>query len=178
MSLDDRTRAAVRTELQRLFDRYGEIAVERETVVYEPALFEQGRTLAEEGWLGDAGVWVEDADGRVLLMRHEETPETWGTPGDSHEPASDAGLDETARRALERQTGVTATLSELYYVRWQTIVDERDDGERLHMLSVEFEGEALTTEIGGEDPTVLAAAWFANPPERLHEIPRRKAEDG
>ena len=179
MTLEDRTREAVRTELERLVDHYGEVEVDRQTVTNEPALFEQGRQLAEDGWLGDAGVWVTDGEGRVLLIRHEGAPDTWGTPGGGHDPATDDGLDATALRALTGQTGVEADLDSLDYVRWQTVVNDADAEDRLHMLSVEFEGTAVSTEItdSEDEHGILAAAWFQNLPERLHEIPRRKVAE-
>jgi ADP-ribose pyrophosphatase YjhB (NUDIX family) len=179
MTLEERSREAVRTELQRLLDRYGEVEVDRQTVTNEPELFEAGRDLAQEGWLGDAGTWVTDDSGRVLLIRHEGEPDTWGTPGGGHEPATDDGLDGTALRTLTEQTGVEADLDSLYYVRWQTVVNEADADDRLHMLSVVFEGTAVSTDnVEGEaDHGVLAATWFQNLPERLHEIPQRKSEE-
>jgi ADP-ribose pyrophosphatase YjhB (NUDIX family) len=177
MTLEEQTRDAVRAELERLVEQYGDVDIERETVTNDPALFERGRELAEEGWLGDAGAWITDDDGRVLFIRHEGAPDTWGTPGGGHEPESDDGLAETALRTLDEQAGIEATLDSLYYARWQTIVNEADADDRLHMLSVEFEGDAVTTEIGEDDETILAAAWFQNPPEKLHAIPARKVAD-
>ncbi|MFC6974057.1 NUDIX hydrolase [Halomicroarcula sp. GCM10025709] len=179
MTLEERTREAVRAELERLVDRYGEVEVDRQTVTNEPELFEQGRQLAREGWLGDAGVWVTDDEGRVLLIRHEGAPDTWGTPGGGHDPATDDGLDATASRTLTEQTGVEADLSSLDYARWQTIVNDADADDRLHMLSVEFEGTAVSTDIteGKAEHGILAAAWFRNLPESLHEIPGRKAAE-
>ena len=69
---------AIDEQLDRLEERFGSFSVETETVTNEPEFFEQGRQLAEDGWLGDAGAWVEDTDERVLLIRHAGAAEQWG----------------------------------------------------------------------------------------------------
>ncbi|WP_254279113.1 NUDIX hydrolase [Haloarcula marina] len=176
MTLEARTREAVREELERLIDAYGEVPVRRETVTNDPEFFARGRELAEEGWLGDAGAWVTDDENRILLIRHPGAPETWGTPGGGHEPGE--GLDETARREVREETGVECTLTGLYYARWKTIAHAEDPERRLHMLTVEFEGEydAGDADASG-DGEVLEARWFAEVPDALHEIPATNVDE-
>ncbi|MBX0323904.1 NUDIX domain-containing protein [Halomicroarcula sp. F13] len=175
MTLESRTRDAVRAELERLVDTYGDVPVRRDTVTNDPAFFERGEKLAEEGWLGDAGAWVTDDAGRVLLIRHRGAPETWGTPGGGHEPGE--GLDDTARREVREETGVDCTLTGLYYARWKTIVHAEDADRRLHMLTVEFDAEATADDLAVDDDEVLDARWFETVPEELHEIPATRSTD-
>jgi ADP-ribose pyrophosphatase YjhB (NUDIX family) len=174
MTLEDRTREAVRDELQHLVDTYGDVPVQRETVTNEPDFFERGRELAEEGWLGDAGAWVTDDDGRVLFIRHSGAPETWGTPGGGH--VAGEHLDETAVRAVREQTGIDCSPTGSYYARWKTIVHAGDPDRRLHMLTVEFEAGYEDGTVAAEGDGILEADWFDEPPEPLRRIPRRRVD--
>ncbi|MFC7019399.1 MULTISPECIES: NUDIX hydrolase [Haloarcula] len=175
MTLEARTREAVRAELERLVDVYGDVPVERETATNEPDLFSGGRELAEEGWLGEAGAWVENDAGEVLLIRHEGAPDTWGTPGGAHDPGENLG--DTARRAVRETTGVECDLTSIYFARWKTVVEAADDAERLHMLTVEFEAAATSEDVTAGADGVLEARWFGTLPDRLHEVPARKVAD-
>lgn len=81
MNIEERTRNKVNQQLSQLEEKYGEFSVQQETVTNEPDFFEKGRQLAEEGWIGDAGAWVTDDRGRVLLIKHSDAPERWGDTG-------------------------------------------------------------------------------------------------
>lgn len=158
-----------RTEIDRrladLREQFGPFEVETETVTNDPDYFEHGRRLAEEGWLGDAGAWVEDDSGRVLLIRHTGADGEWGTPGGGHEPGE--SFPETARREVREETGVECTLTGVYWCRRRTIVHEDDLERRLQMLTVGFEADSLGGEIDIGDEEILEARWFAEPPDQV-----------
>ena len=105
-AIGDRMRADVDAELDRLRGRFGAFPVHEETVENEPDYFESGVELAREGWRGDAGAFVVDDDGRVVFIRHEGAPDSWGLPGGGHEPGE--GHLETALREVREETGIEA----------------------------------------------------------------------
>lgn len=106
MDVEQETRAEVSRRLARLQNKYGSFTVHDETVENDPAFFEQGKQLAEEGWIGDAGAWVTDDENRVLLIRHADEPDEWGIPGGGHEPGET--MEETARREVRKKPASNA----------------------------------------------------------------------
>jgi ADP-ribose pyrophosphatase YjhB (NUDIX family) len=167
MSLEDRTRKEVDRRLDRLEAEFGAFAVSQETVTNDPEFFEEGRRLAEEGWIGDAGAWVTDGRDRVLLIRHGDAPDRWGTPGGGHEPGET--LAETARREVREETGVECSLTGVYRARRKIIVHERDPDDRMHMLTVGFDARYESGHLDVGDEEILEARWFSESPERVHD---------
>ena len=165
-------RVEIDRQLDRLRERFGSFDVETEIVTNDPEFFEHGRQLAEEGWLGDAGAWIEDGDGRALLIRHAGEPERWGTPGGGHEPGE--SFPETARREVREETGVECSLTGIYWCRRRTIVHGEDSDRRLQMLTVVFEADFTGGEIEVSDEEILDARWFEEPPDRVAEFLERK----
>ena len=174
MTVEERTRAEVDRRLNRLRDEYGDFSVEEETVTNDPEFFEHGRELAERGWVGDAGAWVTDDRGRVLLIRHVDAPDRWGTPGGGHEPGET--LDATARREVREETGVACSLTDVYWARRRTVVHEERPDERFHMLTVGFEADSEGGELAVGDDEVVEANWFSDPPDRVHDFLADKVE--
>ena len=101
-------REAVVAELDRLRGRYGPFEVSEERVESDPRRFADAVERASDGWLGDAGAFVVDPDGRALFVRHAADPDDWTLPGGGHEPGE--GLDDTARREVREETGVDAAV--------------------------------------------------------------------
>lgn len=160
--------------LERLQQRYGPFSVEEGTVTNDPEFFEHGRQLAEEGWLGDDGAWIEDEDERILLVRHAGAPEQWGTPGGGHEPGE--SFAETAVREAREETGIECSITGVYWCRRRTIVHEDDPDRRLEMLTVVFEADYVGGEIEVGDEEILEVRWFAEPPDRVAEFLDPKVE--
>ncbi|MCU4743689.1 NUDIX hydrolase [Natronoglomus mannanivorans] len=184
MDIDERTRSEIDRRLERLESEYGAFPVREERVTNEPAFFEQGVKLAGDGWIGDAGAWVTDAADRALLIRHEDGPERWGTPGGGHEPGET--MAETARREVREETGLEPTLAGVCFARRKTIVHEDDPERRFQMLTVIFEADIdvdagdvneEVIEIG--DDEILEARWFEadDPPEVVHGFLEERVED-
>lgn len=168
MNIEERTRNKVNQQLSQLEEKYGEFSVQQETVTNEPDFFEKGRQLAEEGWIGDAGAWVTDDRGRVLLIKHSDAPERWGTPGGGHKPGET--LEETAQREVREETGVECSLTGIYWARRKTIIHENDSNKRIYMLTVEFEADYEGGELDIGDDEILEARWFSEPPRCVHDL--------
>lgn len=62
--------------------------------------------FASSAWCDRSGV-----DGRVLLIRHADAPEQWGTPGGGHELGE--GFATTARREVREETGLDPALTDV-----------------------------------------------------------------
>jgi len=181
MTVEERTREEVRRRLDRLESEYGQFPVIEETVTNDSDYFALGVERAANGWIGDAGAWVTDADGRALLIRHEAGSERWGTPGGGHEPGET--LDETARREVREETGVEVRLTGVYRARRKTVVHEVNPERRFDMLTVWFEGEPASEDAESTDTTieigddeVVEARWFAEPPEAVHDFLAEKVD--
>ncbi|WP_458209002.1 NUDIX hydrolase [Haladaptatus sp. NG-SE-30] len=167
MSLEARTHEAVSHSLRRLRRAYGAFPVREKRVENDPDYFEHGRKKAESGWLGDAGVWVTDADDRIVMIRHPDAPDKWGIPGGGHEPGET--LSETAHRELREETGLQCRLTEVLEAHRKEIVLETDPDERLYILTVLFSGICVGGELDIEDE-LLDARWFDSPPESVVEF--------
>jgi ADP-ribose pyrophosphatase YjhB (NUDIX family) len=163
MTVGDRTRSEVRRRIQRLRDRYGDFPVRETTVENDPDYFETGVELATEGWVGDAGAFVTDEEGRALLIRHEESPDRWGTPGGGHEPGET--LEATARREVREETGVDCSLVGVALARHKTVRHAEDPDRELHLLTVEFAAEYEGGDRSVGDEEVLEARWFETLPD-------------
>ncbi|MFB6186119.1 MAG: NUDIX hydrolase [Halobacteriaceae archaeon] len=168
MTIENQSRENVDQEILRLRDRFGDFAIEHTTVENEPSYFIEGQKRAQQGWVGDAGAWVTDASNRVLLIRHEDTPNTWGTPGGGHEP--DETLTETARREVREETGIDCSLTDVFWARRKIIVNKVNPDQRIHMLTVEFEGIYEAGSINISDDEVLEARWFTEPPDQFGDF--------
>lgn len=165
MPAGESNREEIDRRLERLQERYGPFPVEEATATNDPEFFEHGRRLAEEGWLGDAGAWVEDEEGHVLLVRHAGAPERWGTPGGGHEPGE--SFAETAVREVREETGVECSITGVFWCRRKTIVHEENPDRRLWMLTVEFEADHVGGGVEVGDDEILEARWFEEPPDRV-----------
>jgi ADP-ribose pyrophosphatase YjhB (NUDIX family) len=163
--------ADVATRLAALHERFGEFPLREASRENAPDYFDAGVDRALSGWRGDAGAFVTDVDGRVLLIRHADAPEKWGTPGGGHEAGED--FAETARREVREETGVETELTGVHEAV-RTEVRHEDDAERTFtMLTVHFEGvvDAAEPALDVGDDEILAARWFetAPDPDALHD---------
>jgi ADP-ribose pyrophosphatase YjhB (NUDIX family) len=169
MTLREETAADVSRRVGCLREEYGDdFEVRAETVENDPEFFEHGRTLAEEGWRGDAGAWVTDGAEQVLLIRHADAPEAWTIPGGGHEPGETHA--ETARREVREETGVECEITDVWKARRKEIVLETDPDKRFSMLTVWFEARARGTDVSVGDEGILEARWFADAPEAVQDF--------
>lgn len=165
MDVEEKTRTEVGRRLARLDESYGSFEVHEETVKNDPDFFEQGKEMAKEGWIGDAGAWVTDDEGRVLMIRHEGAPDEWGIPGGGHELWEK--MEDTARREVREEAGVKCSIIDVNYARRKAIVLESDPEERYYMLTVIFDAKFKDGTIDIGDEEILEATWFSEPPENV-----------
>lgn len=168
MSIEEETRKEVDQRIRRLSNEYNDFSIHEERVTNEPDFFEHGREMAREGWVGDAGAWVTDSVDRVLLIRHQGSPDRWGTPGGGHEPGET--MEGTALREVREETGIECSITGVLFARRKTIVHESDPDQRLYMLTVEFEADYESGEVTIGDEDILEAKWFAESPEAVHDF--------
>ncbi len=166
-ALRDRVARDLDERVADLRARFGSFPVHETRVDNDPERFQAGVDMAAAGWRGDAGAWVEDADGRVLLIRHAAA-DGWGVPGGGHDPGE--SFAETARREVREETGVEVVPTDVWRGRRKTFVDA-ETGERLQMLTVRFEGrtDAHAPALDVGDDEVVDARWFApsDPPDNV-----------
>jgi 8-oxo-dGTP pyrophosphatase MutT (NUDIX family) len=161
--------ADVAARLAALEECFGSFPMRETDRENAPAYFETGVDRALEGWRGDAGAFVTDVDGRVLLIRHADAPDTWGTPGGGHEPGESFAA--TARREVQEETGLQPALTGVHEAVRTAVTREGDPTRTFTMLTVHFEGvvNAAAPDLDVGDDEILEARWFESPPEALHE---------
>lgn len=141
MLLAEQMRAKMDGRIRHLRHQYGNFPICETRVENDPDFFAHGRDLAESGWLGDAGAFVTDTDGRALFIRHPDTHQTWGVPGGWYEPGESHA--ETARREVRKETDIECAITGVWCARQRTIVLETDHDQKLYALTVQF--DARTT---------------------------------
>lgn len=171
-----RSRRGVDAELTRLRERYGRFPVASRTVEDDPDYFRRGLGATRDGWIGTAGAWISDADGRVLFVRRAGAPDEWCLPGGTREDGE--GLDGTAAREVSEGTGIVCALGGVWRAERTRIVLDEDPERRYYLFDASFEGRyvdgSLALDDGGE---ILAARWFDERPERVAAFARGRADD-
>ena len=171
MAIEDDARAAVAAEREQLHERFGAFETTTTRVENDPAFYEHGLDLVREtGMLADAGALVRDPRGRVLLVRHPDAPETWGTPGGGYEAVDDS-LAATAVREVREETGVRCEVTDVLAARVKTI-EHGEESRSYPMLTVEFAAHGDGAASATDDEEILEAQWFAKPPVALHDHTR------
>lgn len=168
MNTEELTWTEIERRVRRLQDKYGSFPVYEETVENDPDYFEHGRQKADEGWIGDAGVWVTDDGNRMLLIRHADSPKEWGIPGGGHEPGET--MEETASREVQEETGIECTITRVNFARRKTIVLESEPTDRYHMLTVIFDAKYEQGETSIDDEEILEVKWFSELPDNVLEF--------
>jgi ADP-ribose pyrophosphatase YjhB (NUDIX family) len=175
MTLGDGTEASIEAAVAQLESRFEEVPVEHVQDVDDPEMFEHGLEVAEQNKLGGGGAWVEDDDGRVLFIRHPNSPDTWGLPGGGYEPGET--LVETARREVREETGVEVRVTGVWKLTHRTVGHRDDPDRRFHVFDAWLEAEPVESAPEPDpDPAdwedheeILAARWFAEPPPSVGE---------
>lgn len=170
-----RSRLGVEVELARLRRRYGEFPVASRTVENDSECFCHGMDVASEGWIGIAGAWVSDADDRVLFVRHADAPEEWSLPGGVRE--TEEGLDGTAAREVQEETGVRCALSSIWRAERRRIVLDSDPQRRYYLLEATFEARYVDGSLELADDEILEARWFDERPADVVAFASGKAND-
>lgn len=163
MTTESDAHSAVDAELDGLCERFGDFEVTETTVENDPGFYDHGLDLVcEAGMLADAGALVRNSQGRVLLVRHPDTPAMWVTPGGGYEVGDDS-LVATAIREVREETAVHCAITDVRSARVNTI-EHRDEQRSYPMLTVDFSARADGMASAVDDEEILEARWFADPP--------------
>lgn len=175
MPISVRSRRAIDERIAGLREKFGDFPLYDVTRVNDPEFFEEGCEFFEAGGRGGAGARVTDDDGRVLLIRHPETPDQWSLPGGGHEPGE--SFVETAQREVWEETGVDCDVTGVWAATRKRYVHAEEPARRGYLLSVFF----TATQSGGDaglyperwdddGEEVLAVDWFSEPPSNAAAV--------
>lgn len=170
-SVTDRSSRRVEAVLGRLEADHGDFAVVEDEWSLPPGEYEWLVGRFERGTVGGAGVWVTNEEGEVLLVRDEDA-EGWSEPSGKHEPGET--LEETARRELEEETGVTCRLTGVELAQVVTMCTP--GAPLLYRLIVVFGGDYREGTVEPAAGEIAEAAWWDHhPPQLRYEALERLA---
>lgn len=117
-----------------------------------------------------AGLLVDDQQ-RILLVKHRDYSGEWWVPPGGGLESSDASTQEAAKREIFEETGLTAEVGALLYVR--EFSEPRRDTHHLELffLITHFSGTVTIDNLrglGGDEFMVEGAQWLTQ--EELHDI--------
>lgn len=177
--------------LSRLLSDHDGVPVREEHEEVPATIFPELLTLAEEGYTGGGYVWVmrnpqetapladsrpADIDERErALMILSRGTNRWGLPGGGRECGE--SYAEAAAREVHEETGIECHIVEPFLIRKRVSVSKGDHEERLHTLWVFFDGRYEGGTIRIQPGELNGAAWFADPPERMHPENEFRAAD-
>jgi 8-oxo-dGTP pyrophosphatase MutT (NUDIX family) len=156
-SLTDEVRDVLMEDLDRLREEWGafevieqhhQIAASAHDPTEEPA----------NGVFRYAAAWIR-SDGQVLLVQ-PSVDEGWAAPVGTHEPGKT--FEETARREVREETGVTCRLTGILEAT-VTIVDPTGF-EPINALGVIFTADYVDGEIRPEPGEIDDVRWFSRLP--------------
>ncbi|MFC6732028.1 MULTISPECIES: NUDIX hydrolase [unclassified Haladaptatus] len=165
MAVSDRSREDVAELLSALSGRYGSVAVDQTTTALPPAAYEEARKRFADGKVACAGVWIEDDEGRVLLVNDDDRTNRWAEPGGAIE--ADESLEAGAARWVEQTTGYRCRIDDVKRVSIVGIGDERNvDRPPVYQLQVLFSG-ALSGDKLELGERVAGVEWWQDPPATI-----------
>ena len=133
-------------------------------------------------------------DGRRVLMILGRGGTRWGLAGGGREDgevdpretskqASDGSreggetYEETAVREVHEETGIDCEVTDCFLLRRVKTDSAGDHDERLHTLYVFFDAAYVDGHVEVQPGELNGAAWFAEPPARLHPANELRAAD-
>ena len=193
--MDHVNRETVEGRQERLLEEYGRDGVELVEKRWEspPGEFDEYAALSRAGYIGGAYCWVsrtaeqfadltesmpdgsapDDGEERALLILHRAGDE-WGIPGGGQE--GDETFEEAAVREVREETGVDCAVTDLFRIeRVERHCTDPEDDRVNHMLFVSFDADYAGGEIHVQPGELHGAAWFREPPARLHSSTETKA---
>lgn len=180
--LERRSERRVDAEIDRLRERHEDVEYVEFAVENDRERFEEGYDLVADGFVGGAGAWVADEEGRVLVIRHPGHEE-WGIPAGGNEPEDD-DLADTARREVFEETGIEVELTGLFRLHRKSFYLAEDPDRRLHMVEAWFDARRVGGEIDldpsrwEDDEVIEDARWAAEyPDEGMVDVLEDRADE-
>jgi 8-oxo-dGTP pyrophosphatase MutT (NUDIX family) len=152
-------------------ERFDGVPRERQVLRLPASQVDAFREWGTEGTGLTAAARVRDPDGRLALVQNDWS-DGWILPGGAVEPGEESAT--AARREIREETGLSATVGDPLVVLEQTFTAVDDSVASFPARYVVFEASAdgeipATGELGVEGEEISAAAWFEEPPDRLHD---------
>ena len=175
----------------RLCETYEDVTVREEREQVPGNVFPELQALVEAGYTGGGYVWIvrdpletaplsdsvpddiEEAE-RVLMILGRGSSR-WGLPGGGRECGE--SYEDAAVREVREETGIECRIVEPFLVRKRVSVSTGNHDARLHTLWVFFDGRYEGGTIQVQPGELNGAAWFAEPPERMHPENEFRAAD-
>jgi 8-oxo-dGTP pyrophosphatase MutT (NUDIX family) len=191
MPSDEVNEADVQRRMDSLVETYDDVVVREEHEEVPADVFPELRDLARAGYTGGGYVWVvrepretaplaESVPGdidereRVLMILSRGTTR-WGLPGGGRECGE--SYEEAAMREVSEETGIECRIEAPFLLRRRVTVSAGAHDERLHSLWAFFDGRYEGGRIRIQPGELNGAAWFAEPPERMHPENEFRAAD-
>ena len=184
-------RESVERRMERLQDEYGEIPIESAEDEIPADEFAEAREHARDGYTGGAYAWVvrdpdqtaeltesmpdEVEDGRRVLMILGRGGTKWGLAGGGREDGET--YEAAAVREVREETSVECELTDCFLLRRMRWESAGDHDELLHGLYVFFDADYAGGHIEIQPGELNGAAWFADPPARMHPANEFRADD-
>jgi ADP-ribose pyrophosphatase YjhB (NUDIX family) len=163
-SLSDRSRSGADATIRSLKDEYGEFEVVEKTRIVSPSPYQATGERVEDGSVGGAGVWLQNENGEVLLVRNEGD-EGWGDPGGKAEIGESFG--EVAMREVREETGVECRLTDVLEVHVVEIRSGTGDNPPVFEPIVIFTGEYTAGDPRPREGEIAQVDWFSSPPANV-----------
>jgi ADP-ribose pyrophosphatase YjhB (NUDIX family) len=145
VSIAESSRDRVEGHLTALEESYASFPVNQTTLGVATDVYERTREQCRKG-IVDLYVTVHNDTEDVLVVDREDA---WEVPNAS--PAASERLEAEARRAVEAETGVECSITDLERVTILGLVDENDaDRETLYRLVAVFDGHAVAGSPGSD----------------------------
>lgn len=175
-------RETIERRRDRLLEEYEPVEFHEEETTIDPEEFADLREIAEEGYLGGGYAWVvrepeqaaeltpsmpDDLDeARRVLMIQTRGSNRWGLAGGGRE--SGETFEEAAVREVREETGIDCDITDCFLLAHRIMGSNGETENRVHLLYVFFDATYAGGRVEIQPGELNGAAWFAEPPERMH----------
>lgn len=184
-------RETIERRRDRLLAEYEPVEFQEDEATIDAEEFAELREVAEDGYLGGGYCWVVrepeqaaeltpsmpddlDEDQRVLMIQSRGSSR-WGLAGGGREDGET--FEEAALREVREETGIDCAVTDCFLIAHRTFrpTDECDD--RVHLLYAFFDARYDGGHVEIQPGELNGAAWFAEPPERMHPENQFRADE-
>lgn len=184
-------RETIERRKERLLEEYDGVEVHTGPERMEPEEFDEFREIARDGYLGGGYCWVvrepeqaapltpsmpDDIDEkRRALMIQSRGSTRWGLAGGGREEGET--FEEAAVREVREETSVDCEVTDCFLIAHRILRPTNDADDRVHLLYAFFDAAYAGGHVEIQPGELNGAAWFAEPPERMHPENQFRADD-